>query len=242
MRTPAGMLIDLDDTLLCFDGVSRESWVEACTILDHPAVATGVLVDEIWAYSHWYYSDPDRHREGRNRLEETRRMVVREAFGKLGIDDPKIAADIADRYSRIRDEKLFLFPRVHETLDELRSRGIPLCLVTNGESHLQRRKIERFGLEPHFDGVLIEGECGYGKPDERIFRDALEVIKAPAEAAWIVGDNLEWEVIAPKRLGFTCVWRDKRGTGLPEGLPVTPDAIIDQFSEVSDLIESSVLA
>ena len=38
-----------------------------------------------------------------------------------------------------------------------------------------------------------------------------------------------------------CVWRDKSGIGLPAGLPVAPDAIIDQFSEVPDLVENAVL-
>ena len=32
----------------------------------------------------------------------------------------------------------------------------------------------------------------------------------------MVGDNLEWDVAAPQRLGMSGVWIDARGRGLPE--------------------------
>lgn len=236
MKLPRAMLIDLDDTLICFDGVARESWIAACEVYKEPSPTVEELVDEIWAYAHWYYSDPGRHREGRNNLEETRRMVVREAFRRIAIDDPETANRIGDRYTWIRSENLYLFPMVKETLTALRERGLRLCLVTNGEAHLQRRKIERFGLDGFFDGIFIEGERGYGKPDERIFRDALETAGCGPEEAWIVGDNWEWEIAAPKELGMTCIWRDKRGNGPPDDTEIEADAVIDQFSEILSLI------
>jgi FMN phosphatase YigB (HAD superfamily) len=56
-----------------------------------------------------------------------------------------------------------------------------------------------------------------------------------------VGDNLEWEVVIPKGMGFTCIWRDKHGAGLPPYIPHDrrPDAVIDQFHEVLDLIDKA---
>lgn len=114
-----------------------------------------------------------------------------------------------------------------------------MCLVTNGERHIQRRKIERFLLEPYFKGILVEGELGFGKPDERVFLKALEILNTRAEETWVIGDNYQWEVIAPSRLGFTTVWVDKRGGGLPADVSVKPDAIIDTFSELLDLVAAA---
>jgi putative hydrolase of the HAD superfamily len=48
----------------------------------------------------------------------------------------------------------------------------------------------------------------------------------------MVGDNLEWEVAAPQRLGIHAIWHDGYGTGLPPDCPVRPDRIIRRLSEL----------
>ena len=119
MRLPKALLIDLDDTLICYDGVSEESWSEACTgVLDGP-IAVDTLIAEINRYSNWFFGDPKRHRVGRNDLEETRRMIVREALKNLDMDNDRLGDEIGDRYSAIRDEKLFVFPGARQALDEV---------------------------------------------------------------------------------------------------------------------------
>ena len=44
--------------------------------------------------------------------------------------------------------------------------------------------------------------------------------------AWMVGDNLEWDVTAPMRLGMTGIWLDRLGRGLPDSTPLKPHRII----------------
>ena len=49
-----------------------------------------------------------------------------------------------------------------------------------------------------------EGENPYitpGKPDESVYRPVRDALKARPSEAWLVGDNLEWDVAAPQRLG-----------------------------------------
>src|SRR5207245_470771 len=76
-------------------------------------------------------------------------------------------------------------------LDALRARGLPLALVTNGDAVQQRDKIERHDLARYFDAILIEGEFGCGKPEERVYREALRRLGVGSEGAWMVGDPLE---------------------------------------------------
>ena len=235
------MLIDLDDTLVCFDGVSHEAWARACesyagcNTQEERLRLAGAISD----YAHWYYSDPVRHKKGRNNLEETRRNIVREAFKTLGIYDPGGAGTVADTYSRIRTDLLYLFPGVHDTLAAIRDLRIRLGLITNGEGHLQRRKIERFDLARHFDVILIEGELGYGKPDRRVYSLAVEKLGVNPSDIWIVGDNFEWEIAVPSQLGFTGIWHDWRGAGLPSDARVQPDAIINDIPSLLPLLEAS---
>ena len=239
---PRGLCIDLDDTLVCFDGVSESAWRTVCAAFTrkNPGIDTERLIAEIHSYSSWYYGDPERHEVGRNRLQETRRDIVKVAFERLGAGSDSQAAEVADAYSELRAAQIFLFPKVHETLDWIRQKGIGLSMITNGEAHLQRAKIERFGLERHFDCILIEGELGYGKPDPRIYRDALTCLGTEIGDTWIIGDNLSWEVEIPKQLGFTCIWNDIRRSGIPEQILFLPDRVISEFTEVRNLLEEAL--
>jgi putative hydrolase of the HAD superfamily len=114
----------------------------------------------------------------------------------------------------------------------LRARGVKLALITNGEGREQRRKIERFELAPLFDCVIVEGEFGKGKPEPEVYHHALAMLGAAPHEAWMVGDNLEWEVAVPKQLGIYTVWVDFAATGLPANAPAQPDRIIHNLAEL----------
>jgi putative hydrolase of the HAD superfamily len=48
----------------------------------------------------------------------------------------------------------------------------------------------------------------------------------------MVGDNLEWEVAAPQRLGISSIWFDTAGKGLPGDTHIRPDRIVASLSEL----------
>ena len=125
-----------------------------------------------------------------------------------------------------------MFPGAHETLDKLKELGVKLALVTNGAAAPQRAKVVRFALEHRFDHIQIEGEHGFGKPEEQAYVHALQSLGVEAHETWMVGDNLEWEVVAPQRLGIYAIWYDGYGVGLPPGSPIRPDRIISSLPEL----------
>ena len=73
-------------------------------------------------------------------------------------------------------------------------------------------------LTHRFDHIQIEGEHGFGKPEERAYLHAMQALGVAAPETWMVGDNLEWEVVAPQRLGIYAIWIDVHGDGLPAGI------------------------
>jgi putative hydrolase of the HAD superfamily len=182
--------------------------------------------------SAWYWSDPERHRRGRLDLDATRRTMVGLAFEKLGLDNADLAGDIAAAYALHREEAVHPFPGAIETLQALVDRGVSLALLTNGEAAKQRAKVDRFGLDRFFRTVLVEGELGYGKPDERVYRRAMSDLGLGPADVWAVGDHLEWEVAAPQALGVFGIWNDFRRHGLPDGATIVPDRIIHSISEL----------
>ena len=235
---PRALLLDLDDTILDDSSLVHESWLEACTAHADRLVPidAGVVVDAIRKASTWFWGDPDRHRTGRLQLEAARREVVRLALADLGIDDTELACCIGDAYSHRRDVGMEALPDAIDTVRWLRDSGRRLALLTNGAEDAQRKKITRFELGDLFDAILVEGELGFGKPDERVYHRALSALAVKPSDAWMVGDNLEWDVAAPQALGMTGVWIDARGRGLPEHSSVRPDHIIRSLAELRPLI------
>ena len=149
--------------------------------------------------------------------------ILQMAFDQLGADVPSsLVSEIAETYRVEREEAASPFPGAIDTLIQIRKSGARLALITNGGSEGQRYKIDRFGIAPLVDYILIEGEFGVGKPDEKVYLHALDQLGAKPAEAWMVGDNLEWEIAAPQKLGIRGIWVDWAGNGLPESTTVRP--------------------
>ena len=232
--TPEAIFFDLDDTLVAYDEVTVPTWRRVCTQFGGREGIPDAepLYRIIRGTSEWYWSDPERHRTGRQDLASARRNILRLAFERHGLRNDRIAGAIADAYTVQRVEAMFLLEGVPETLETLRSRGIGLALVTNGDSEGQHAKIERFGLAGYFDAIFVEGDLGFGKPDPRVFNLALEALGAVPGLTWCVGDNLVWDVGGAQGVGIHGIWRDWRGNGLPADTSIIPDRIVRSVSEL----------
>ena len=145
---------------------------------------------------------------------------------------PNFAAIFGERFHNYREEQAKFFPGALETVEELKRLGVKLALVTNGAAEPQRAKVERFDLARLFDHVQIEGEAGFGKPEEQAYLHAMRALGVGPHETWMVGDNLEWEVAAPQRLGIFAIWHDHLGEGLPPGSSIKPDRIVRSIAEL----------
>jgi putative hydrolase of the HAD superfamily len=231
------MLIDMDDTILSAYGRPEIAWnhvtaefVGEFGSLSSQQVAAAILAS---AQKFWATAEP----EWRLKLAEARHLVVRDGFATLAAaGGPPLPVDLAtrlaDRLTAFREEQMFVFPGAHEAIDALKARGVKLALVTNGAAGIQRAKVERFALAQRFDHIQIEGEHGFGKPEERAYLHAMQALGVQAADTWMIGDNLEWEVEVPQRLGIYAIWMDAHGEGLPAGSTIKPDRIIRSLAEL----------
>jgi putative hydrolase of the HAD superfamily len=231
---PKAMLLDMDDTILALSETANRCWTTLCTHYADQVNGGDVaaLHDALNATRAWFWSDPARHKPGRLDLTAARRTVIDLALEKLGAPNPTLAAEMAQAYTAVQQAQIVPLPGALAAVRGLRDRGVRLALLTNGEAGEQRRKIERFQLAPLFECVLVEGEFGVGKPEEAVYRHALAALDATPADAWMVGDNLEWEVVVPQRLGMYAVWVDHDGRGLPPDSPVRPDRTVRSISEL----------
>lgn len=176
-QQPKAILLDLDDTIIAFDhGIDTDGfWREA--IRSHAEEDENhweELLSRIKAQAKWYWSDPERHRFGRQDLVKARQTIIEECYVQLKRMESGRSGRIAAAYTELRDGAIRLFPDSIEVLQQFRRRGIKLALLTNGNASVQWEKVHRFELAPYFDCILIEGDLGVGKPDARMYHQALE--------------------------------------------------------------------
>jgi putative hydrolase of the HAD superfamily len=236
MQLPRAMLIDMDETILSAYGRPELAWNNVTAEFAHefapllPQQVAAAILDS--ARKFWAAAGA----EWRLKLEEARHEIVKSGFAALSATGRPLPGELAirltDRFTAYREEEMFVFPGAHDAIDALKARGVKLALVTNGAAVPQRAKVERFELAHRFDHIQIEGEHGFGKPEERAYLHAMEALGVTASDTWMVGDNLEWEIEAPQRLGIYAIWMDVHGDGLPAGSTVKPDRIIRSLTEL----------
>ncbi|MCL4454223.1 MAG: HAD family hydrolase [Deinococcus sp.] len=73
---------------------------------------------------------------------------------------------------------------------------LPMALITNGPSDIQRAAVQSVGIEGHFQAILVSGdeEVASRKPNARIFRLACERLGAEPANVLMIGDNLEADI------------------------------------------------
>ena len=234
---PKAILFDLDETIVSFADRRETLITVGREFAEFLGPLTAEDIADVMESSYaTLWSDPVSHKIWRFRMKDSRVHTSMLAFEKLRdrapLLTPELAQEFGERFHELREFDVTCFPGAIETLDELRRRGIKLALITNGHSDTQRRKLDQFDLNRRFEHIQIEGEVGFGKPEPQAYIHAMERLGVWAKDTWMVGDNLEWEVAAPQRLGIYSIWHDHRRTGLPPGSSVKPDRIVTNISEL----------
>jgi HAD superfamily hydrolase (TIGR01509 family) len=170
-----------------------------------------------------------KQRSGAFTIEEAVRRFMR----KRGIAE---AEDFVERYKRMAVEMVESFvipePFVRQMLTELRRRGIPTAILTNGWSPLQQHKAERV----HFEGpVIVSADLGVQKPEPEAFAALARALGAAAEEIAYVGDTPASDVAGALRAGMQAVWFDAEGLAYPPDLP-PPSAVIHSLAELPALV------
>lgn len=229
------MLIDLDDTLLASSVAGCRAFrVVAGELAAVTSLPVTRLTEVLAAANAWYWSDAERRTYARLHQAQARERIVRHALAELGVTAAVDAEALGRRFITERLRALQPIAGALETVAELRRRGVRLALVTNGSAADQRAKISRHAVESRFDTVLVEGEVGFGKPDGRIFQLALERLDAAPAEAWMIGDDLGWDIAGAQAVGIHSIWaRDHAlSSGAVETASVKPDRTVGTIVEL----------
>jgi FMN phosphatase YigB (HAD superfamily) len=218
------VLFDLGGTLLHYDQPPEHTFEainsRALRAFVQSAMAHGVKV-------------PDHS----NRAE----MVIREGLEAVGIRMPDKVFDaaMAAYYQAISDVVIPVGDDTASVLQEIVDQGRQLALVSNTlwAPEMHDADLTRNGLID-FLPVRVYSSCaGFVKPDERIFRQALDRFDvAPAEAVYI-GDKLDVDVAGPQKIGMRAILvRSPYRAEVSD--EIIPDAVIDSLAELPGLLEA----
>ena len=102
--------------------------------------------------------------------------------------DPGLVDDLVRRDQELLIEHAHLHEDTVPFLEAVRSRGVPIALVSNCADNT-RALLDAVGLVPLVDAVVLSCEVGHAKPSAAIYRTALEQLGVTADAAVFVDDQ-----------------------------------------------------
>jgi putative hydrolase of the HAD superfamily len=188
------IVFDLFDTLLYFDmSDARKEEIRL--------VKKAGLSEAAW-FTGWRTTLADAHCGRIGDLEEH----VRQALIAAGMEKPSESLVVniaAARMLQIIDAPR-LYSDTKECLSYLRTQGFQLALVSNIFAY-EAQSLDRFGLRPFFDAVVLSCETGIVKPDPKIYRLAMERLGVEPNECVFVGDGANNELTAAQKLGMTTV-------------------------------------
>lgn len=139
--------------------------------------------------------------------------------------------DIWDEYL----ENVDVLPGVTDVLTELRRRGVITAIVTNTVQP-SLHAVERTRLGERVDTVIGSSDCGYLKPDPRIFRVAMEHLGVGPADCTVVGDKLRTDILGGLILGTRTVLLDPRYDRFQRGGGLPIDAVIPCLADLMEVL------
>ena len=182
-RPILGVIFDLDDTLYSEKQYVRSGYKAVAKLLGDEALA-----DRLWTYF------------------ENGKPAIDELLNELGCMGRK--EECLEAY-REQIPEIALYHGVSELIQDLKSKGIKVGIITDGRVSGQKRKLQALGLDKLIDDIIITDELGgtqFRKPCDIAFRIVQRRWSIPFEQIVYVGDNAEKDFQAPKQLGMRTLY------------------------------------
>lgn len=137
-------------------------------------------------------------------------------------------------------QPLHPMPGLRAMIDRLRTRGLPLGLLSNAQADTRPALVREIGGDPfHRDLVVLSHEHLEAKPSPRLFDHivrALAGLGIPAQSAVMVGNDPLHDLLPARQAGLRTVLVRAHPSAWREGPAHLADAVIGHLDQLPDLI------
>ncbi len=213
------VIFDLFHTLV--DGADAER--------DRVVAEMAVMVGVAPAQLVQAYHDTWRQRLTGWSVEETIRILAQ----RLGGDPSPAAVARAAEHRRALAARVLaaVKPAILELLDDLRSHGARLALISNATADTAEAW-PRSPLAARFDVAVFSSDLGVTKPDPDIYQEAVRALGAVPQGCVYVGDGAGGELAGAAALGMTVL----RTTEFNDTDPSWPGPTIAALTDLRPLL------
>jgi 2-haloacid dehalogenase len=142
---------------------------------------------------------------------ELTRAGLRHAALRLGIDlAPELEERLMNQYRH-----LSAFPENLDVLRELKLRGLPCAILSNGDPQMLAVAVKSAGFEPFLAHVLSVHAVRRYKTDPAAYALGAQAFGLPARQILFVSSN-GWDAIGATWFGYTTLWVNRQGLPLEQ--------------------------
>ena len=143
-----------------------------------------------------------------------------------------LVSQFLDFYSINCSKKTTLYEAVESTLEELKLKGIKMCICTNKKQYLAEKIILDLGVNNFFSIILGSTDKIKLKPDSSMLRFLINKLSLNVDEIIMVGDS-ENDIIPSNELGITSVFVEY---GYGDFSNSTPTYKIKNFKQLLDFL------
>jgi putative hydrolase of the HAD superfamily len=150
----------------------------------------------------------------------------------MGIDDEDYALRLNRDFLRRSTEKNRLIPGAVELLEYLKP-CYRMFILSNGFREIQSLKLQKAGLAPYFEKIILSEDAGVQKPHKAIFDFALINTNSRRNESLMIGDSREADIEGAYHAGIDQLWLN------PGNLPdkdFTPTWQVRSLAEIREIL------
>lgn len=219
------LLIDNDDTLMDFHLAERHALGDVLRRHGIPDNEDVRVLYHTINQALWKALERGETTQVELKVERFRQLLT--ALGRDGGDATALGEDFAGALGNYN----FLLPGAEEFLRQV-SAAMPVALITNGLSRIQRSRLATSPLTPMLSAVIISEEAGVAKPDPRLAFLSMEALGCtdPRQAV-LMGDSLSSDVGCARAAGIDSIWLAPAGQSSP-----LPTWTVHSLEEAEDIL------
>lgn len=223
------LLFDLDNTLFDFEHAENRALYKTAERFGQ--------IDDYPKFERTYQAVNKPLWSALERGEITSDIIKTERFIQL-VEKLNLSIDpmeMSRYYTKKLGEGIEKIPYAEELCANLYKK-YKLVVVTNGIQSVQENRLNLSGLHKYFEAVIISETVGVGKPDERIFYEALsQVNHRDKSSVLMIGDSLKADIKGAVDAGIDACWVNLKNHPEPE-IP-TYKFVVHQLAELQEILK-----